>query len=57
MNLILNLGALRLGGPRTYQAFVEEAIRFYISAAKTRIWPIVVEVLALALKNWLTVSK
>lgn len=47
----LNLGALQLGGTRTYKAFVEDAIRLCISAAETRIWPIATEVLALALKN------
>lgn len=57
MNLSLNLSALQLGGTRTYKAFVEEAIRFCISAPETRIWPIGAEVLALALRNCLTVSK
>lgn len=51
MDLSLNLGALQLGGSRTYKAFAEEAIRLCISAAETRIWPTVIEVLALALKN------
>lgn len=51
------LSALYVEGTRTYKAFVAEAVRLCISVVETVIWPTVSEVLALALKKSLTISK